>query len=522
MEKESQKEVPKKYNYTPPGQSITADLTYSLSSQGTREHVDPLLVKSHIVCTIGPASNDVEVLVKLIKAGMRVARLNFSHGEYEYHAGVVQKVREASKLAGLPVAIMLDTKGPEIRTGQFVPPRKTVEFKAGDKYTWVPQAGFLGDDKSGAISWLNVAKFVRQNDRILVGDGLLAFKVEQITEEGNVACVLENSGVMGERKNVNVPGVVVDLPAVTEKDEKDIAFGVEQGVDMIAASFIRKREDVAEIRNLPGVRDNKILIISKIESQEGLDNFDGILEESDGVMVARGDLGVQIPIKKVATAQKMMISKCASVGKPVITATQMLESMIKNPRPTRAEATDVANAVFDGSDCVMLSGETAAGSYPVDAVETMVSICDQAESDIDYRLLFQKLRMNVKPPVSVVDSICSSSVKSTWDISAKLLICLTESGNTAKVVSKYRPACPILAVTADEGVVRRLLIWKGIIPLKVDSMNGTEKVLEAAFHYARDVIHAVQEGDVVLIVSGHIEGVSGATNMFQVTKVPAK
>jgi len=355
----------------------------------------------------------------------------------------------------------------------------------------------------------------------LVGDGLLAFKVVRVTEEGNVACIVENSGVMGEKKNVNLPGVVVDLPAVTNKDVKDIAFGVEQGVDMIAASFIRKGEDVEEIRNLPGVRDNNILIISKIESQEGLDNFDAILEASDGVMVARGDLGVQIPIKKVATAQKMMISKCTSVGKPVITATQMLESMIKNPRPTRAEATDVANAVFDGSDCVMLSGETAAGSYPVESVETMVSICDQAESDVDYRQLFQKLRMNVKPPVSVVDSICSSSVKSTWDICAKLLICLTESGNTAKVVSKYRPACPILAVTPNDGVVRRLLIWKGIIPLKVESMKGTEKVLATAFHYVRDVLRIVKEGDLVVILSGQIEAVSGATNMFKIAHVPA-
>jgi len=292
-------------------------------------------------------------------------------------------------------------------------------------------------------------------------------------------------------------------------------------VDMIAASFIRKGEDVAEIRDLPGVRENKILIISKIESQEGLDNFDAVLHESDGIMVARGDLGVQIPIKKVATAQKMMISKCNSVGKPVITATQMLESMIKNPRPTRAEATDVANAVFDGSDCVMLSGETAAGAYPVDAVQTMISICDQAEADIDYRLLFTKLRLGVKPPVSVVDSIASSCVKSTWDITAKLLICLTESGTTAKVVSKYRPACPILAVTADEGVVRHLLISRGVIPLKVDSMKGTEKVLEAAFHYARDVIHAVKAGDVVILLSGQLEAISGATNMFQVTRVPA-
>jgi len=451
---------------------------------------------------------------------MSVARLNFSHGAYEYHASVVQNVREASKLAGFPCAIMLDTKGPEIRTGKFTPPLKQVEFNVGDKYTWVPEEGFLGNEKTGAVSWLNIAKFVKPGHRLLVGDGLLAFLVEKVNEQGNLECRVENSGTMGENKNVNVPGVVVDLPAVTAKDKKDIAFGVEQGVDMIAASFIRKGEDVREIRALPGVKDNKIMIISKIESQEGLDNFDDVLHESDGVMVARGDLGVQIPIKKVATAQKMMIAKCNAVGKPVITATQMLESMITNPRPTRAEATDVANAVFDGSDCVMLSGETASGKYPVEAVQMMVSICQQAEGDIDYRQLFTKIRHGVRPPVSITDSVTSSSVKTTWDISASLLICLTDSGNTARAVSKYRPTCPILCVTSDPRVQRQLLISRGAIPFLVESMKGTEKVLEAAFAYARDDLKIVKEGDTVVLTYGMIEAHSGATNMFRVTTVP--
>jgi len=349
---------------------------------------------------------------------------------------------------------------------------------------------------------------------------LLAFRVDVINEKGHIECTVENSGVMGETKNVNVPGVVCDLPAVVEKDIKDILFGVEQGIDMIAASFIRKADDVREIRNLPGVRDAKIMIISKIESQEGLDNFDEILEESDGIMVARGDLGVQIPIKKVATAQKMMIHRCNAVGKPVITATQMLESMITNPRPTRAEATDVANAVFDGSDCVMLSGETAAGKYPTEAVHMMASICFQAETDIDYRALYTKMRSYDVPPLSITDSIASSSVKSSWDIGNKLLICLTETGTTARAISKYRPECPIICVTAEPRVVRQLLISRGAIPLLVDSTKGTEKVIEAAFHYARDVLKIVKEGDMVGIVHGQIEAQTGATNMFRVTSVP--
>jgi pyruvate kinase len=348
------------YKTMAPGQSIKRLLHHSL--QQKEEPFNPVNVRSRIVCTVGPATNNVEILSELMRNGMTVARLNFSHGSYEYHASVIQNVRAASKATGHTCAIMLDTKGPEIRTGKFRDGRKEVKFNVGDTYTWVPEEGFLGDDKFGAISWLNIAKHVSVGDRILVGDGLLAFVVLKVLDNGWIESKAENSGTMGENKNVNLPGVIVDLPAVTEKDIKDIEFGIQQEVDMIAASFIRKADDVKEIRALPGVKESKILIISKIESQEGLDNFDEIVDTSDGVMVARGDLGVQIPIKKVATAQKMMITKCNSVGKPVITATQMLESMINNPRPTRAEATDVANAVFDGSDCVMLSGETLPAS----------------------------------------------------------------------------------------------------------------------------------------------------------------
>jgi pyruvate kinase len=355
-------------------------------------------------------------------------------------------------------------------------------------------------------------------DQILVDDGLISFTVLQIHEDGSVQCRVDNSGNVGETKGVNLPGIVVDLPAVTEKDKDDIAFGVRHNVDLIAASFIRKAEDVETIRNLPGVRESNILIISKIESQEGLDNFNSILKVSDGIMVARGDLGVEIPIYKVATAQKMMIAKANQVGKPVITATQMLESMINYPRPTRAEATDVANAVLDGSDCVMLSAETAKGKYPVQTVHMMAQICHQAEGDINYRSLYQKLRAGVKPPVSVPDSIASSAVKSSWDLEVKLIVCLTDSGKTASLVSKYRPSCPILAVSSNPKVSRQLLVCRGVIPFLVETMQGTAEVFKKAIAYAkkRDLI---KDGDLIVLTSGHIEGVSGSTNIMKIDVV---
>jgi len=284
---------------------------------------------------------------------------------------------------------------------------------------------------------------------------------------------------------------------------------------MIAASFIRTAENVKTIRHLPGVLENHIMIISKIESQEGLDNFNEILTESDGIMVARGDLGVEIPIEKVATAQKMMITKCNGVGKPVITATQMLESMTENPRPTRAEATDVANAVFDGSDCVMLSAETASGKYPVVTVKMMDTICRQAEKDIDYRTLYKALRANVKPPTTIPHSIASSAVKTSWDIEASLIICLTDTGNTARLVSRYRPSCPILVITSDPRVARQILISRGCVPFLVESMHGTDALIAKAKEWVK-TIGLVQAGDKIVLTSGIIEATSGSTNLLKV------
>jgi len=331
-----------------------------------------------------------------------------------------------------------------------------------------------------------------------------------------VECTVLNSGELGETKGCNLPGSVVDLPAVTEKDKEDIAFGVIEGVDFIAASFIRTADNVHEIRNLPGVKEAGIQIISKIESQQGLDNFEEILIASDGIMVARGDLGVEIPIEKVATAQKMMIRKCNEAGKIVITATQMLDSMERRPRPTRAEATDVANAVYDGTDCVMLSGETASGQYPLEAVRTMANICRQAERDIDYRTLYWNLRSTVKPPISIVESIASSAVKTAWDIQAALIIALTKSGHTTRVLSKYRPHCPIICITDSDQVARQLKVSRATFSYVLTLAGGN--VFGQAVYWAKRVGMA-KSGDRVVIVSGQLLLVSGSTDIMKILTV---
>jgi len=498
-------------------QSVKRSLSGSLRMPEGNEikDVNPRSVKTQVVCTIGPASNNVTTLKKMLEEGMGIARLNFSHGDYEWHESVIRNVRQAVADSGYLCAILLDTKGPEIRTGKLEGHNKVL-LTAGQNFTFLTDENILGNSEQVAVTYKSLTKTVKIGSQILVCDGLISFTVLEIDEAGGkVYTRVDNSGVLGETKGVNLPGLVIDLPPVTEKDIRDIEFGVKQGVDFIAASFIRTADNVRYIRDLPGVRDNNILIISKIESQEGLDNFNAILDESDGIMVARGDLGVEIPIEKVATAQKMMIAKCNAVGKPVITATQMLESMTENPRPTRAEATDVANAVFDGSDCVMLSGETTNGKYPVVTVKTMDTICRQAEADIDYRTLYKNLRAHVLPPVSVPHSIASSAVKTSWDIQASLIVCLTETGNTARLVSRYRPSCPILVVTASQRVSRQLLVSRGCVPYLVEKMTGTEQVLNSAIEYAK-LIRLARSGDKVVVTSGVLEGVSGSTNIMKV------
>ncbi|KAJ3093814.1 hypothetical protein HDU96_002007 [Phlyctochytrium bullatum] len=472
-------------------------------------------IKSKIICTIGPKTQSVEMLGKLVEAGMNVARMNFSHGSHEYHAKTIANLRNYVSSCKYPrtVAILLDTKGPEIRTGKLVD-GKDVKLVQGSTFTFHNDYARLGDATQVATTYTSLCTSVKPGDRILVDDGLIGTVVVEVRPEtGEVVTRIENDGMLGETKGVNLPGNPVDLPAITEKDAADILFGVAQGVDFIAASFIRKAADVIEIRNL--IKDTNIKIISKIESQEGLDNFDEILAVSDGIMVARGDLGVEIPVEQVARYQKMMIRKCNAAGKPVITATQMLESMIVNPRPTRAEATDVANAILDGSDCVMLSGETAKGSHPVAAVEMMARISREAEADINYSELYPALRRQIKLPISVPEAIASSAVKTSWDVHAALIIVLTQTGNTAQAICKYRPIAPVLAVTGSPQVARQCQVLRGIYPLLVDNMSGTENIIHRAMLWGVKMGMA-HKGDPVVVTSGVIESVAGSTNIMRV------
>merc|ERR1719410_2249264 len=394
----------------------------------------------------------------LINAGMNVARLNFSHGDHKTHGEMVQRIREAAKQAGKSVAILLDTKGPEIRTGFFEAGGK-INLVAGEELKLVTDYTFKGDKTCFALSYDKLCQSVKPGNVILCADGSLSLKVKSVGDDHVITEVMNNCS-LGERKNCNLPGVKVELPVLQDKDKDDLVkFGIPQGVDFVAASFVQSAEDVKPIRKTLGLRGRSIKIISKIENQAGLENIDEIIYESDGIMVARGDLGMEIPTEKVFLAQKMMISKCNLKGKPVITATQMLESMTGLPRPTRAEASDVANAVLDGTDCVMLSGETAQGDFPLNAVSVMRRIVQKAEAALDHDSLYFSIRNGVVDSfgtLSAVESVCSSAVKAAMECNAPLLLALTETGHTARVLAKYRPQAPILAITASESSIRQL------------------------------------------------------------------
>ncbi|KAK4762901.1 hypothetical protein SAY86_008669 [Trapa natans] len=462
--------------------------------------------KTKIVCTLGPASRSVEMIGKLLRAGMNVARFNFSHGSHDYHQETLDNLRMAMESTGILCAVMLDTKGPEIRTG-FLKDSKPIQLKQGQEITISTDYSIKGDEKIICMSYKKLAEDVKPGMVILCSDGTISFKVLTCDREaGLVHCRCENSAVLGERKNVNLPGVVVDLPTLTEKDKEDILkWGIPNKIDMIALSFVRKGSDLVEVRKVLGKHAKNILLMSKVENQEGVANFDDILANSDAFMVARGDLGMEIPIEKIFLAQKVMIYKCNIQGKPVVTATQMLESMIKSPRPTRAEATDVANAVLDGSDCVMLSGETAAGAYPELAVQTMAKICIEAESTLNYGDVFKRIMEHSPVPMSPLESLASSAVKTANATKAALILVLTRGGSTAKLVAKYRPPMPILSVVvpeittdsfdwscSDEAPARHSLIFRGLVPVlsagsaRASSDETTEEALEFAIQHAKE------------------------------------
>ncbi|KAG0246377.1 pyruvate kinase [Mortierella sp. GBAus27b] len=429
------------------------------------DYVSSITRKTSIICTIGPKTNNVEMLSKLRDAGMNIVRMNFSHGSYEYHKSVIDNTRESFRLhPGRPVGIALDTKGPEIRTG-VMKDDVEVPISAGHEMIFSTNDEHANSCTGEVmyVDYKNLTKVITPDKVIYVDDGVLSFKVLSV-EDDHVKVQALNNGKLCSRKGVNLPKTEVDLPALSEKDKKDLEFGVKNNVDIIFASFIRRADDVREIRKVLGEEGKHIKIVSKIENHQGVMNFDEILKETDGVMVARGDLGIEIPCQQVFIAQKMMVAKCNLAGKPVICATQMLESMTYNPRPTRAEVSDVANAVLDGVDCVMLSGETAKGSYPLEAVGTMADTCILAESAICYPPLFNELRMLQKRPTATTETVASSAVSASWEQNAGAIVVLSTSGDTARLVSKYRPQANVVIVTRKESTARQIHLSRGCYP----------------------------------------------------------
>ncbi|MGB5864262.1 MAG: pyruvate kinase PykF [Sulfitobacter sp.] len=465
--------------------------------------------KTKIVCTIGPKTESVEMLTKLANAGMNVMRLNFSHGNFEEHGQRIENLREVMATSAQPLAILLDTKGPEIRTIKLEN-GEDFALVAGQEFTFTTDITVVGNQDRVAVTYPGFAKDLTKGNIILVDDGLIEMEVLETTET-EVKCKVLNNGDLGENKGVNLPGVSVKLPALSEKDKADLVFGCEQGVDFVAASFIRKEDDVKEIRALLTANGGeKIQIISKIENQEGVDNFDSILEASDGIMVARGDLGVEIPVEEVIFAQKMMIEKCNRARKVVITATQMLDSMIKNPRPTRAEAGDVANAIMDGTDAVMLSGESAKGKYPIEAVTIMAQICKRTDSvlkaELGSRLDSSRLR--------ITEAVCKGAVDTSEKLNAPLIIVATEAGKSARSIRKYFPTAKIIAVTTNQKTAAQLCLTKGVTPIVVDAIDSTDAFYSRGKEIALETGLGAK-GDIVVMVSGALVP-SGTTNTASV------
>lgn len=469
--------------------------------------------KTKIICTLGPAADDPSVLEQLMLNGMDVARFNFSHGTYEEQRARIERFRAACKKTGRRPGMLLDTKGPEIRTGVFTGDKAVLE--PGQLFT-LTNREITGDNTISYVTYPNLAAELRKGDNVLIDDGLISMHVEEM-KDGDVICRVENGGVVGNRKGINVPGASIKMPYLSEKDISDINFAVDNGFDFIAASFVRTQDDVADIRRILDSRNcNGIHIIAKIENREGVDNARSIIHTADGIMVARGDLGVEIALEEIPVVQKRLIRECVRAGKRVITATQMLDSMIRNPRPTRAETTDVANAIYDGTSAIMLSGETASGKYPIESLETMARIAEYTENSINYKLQFSETIFGFDK--TVTNAISHATCTTAHDLGATAIITVTYSGVTARMVSRFRPDCPIIAITPSENTCRHLNLNWGVIPVICEMKDTSDELFDHAMEVARST-GIIKSGDIVVITGGFPLGMSGTTNTLKVAVV---
>lgn len=469
--------------------------------------------KTKIVCTLGPATDNEDVMRQLMLGGMNVARCNFSHGVHEDHKKRMDMVKKIRKELKKPVAILLDTKGPEVRVKKFKAGKVTL--KEGQLFTLTSEE-MEGNEERVSVTYDRLYEDLEAGMKVLIDDGLIEMSVEKV-EQNNIVCRVINGGTVSDHKGINIPDVNLSMPYLSEKDRSDILFGISQDVDFIAASFVQCREDITQLRKLLDKNGGgDIKIISKIENRQGVENIDDIIEVSDGIMVARGDMGVEIPYEEVPIIQKRIIEKVYQAGKQVITATQMLESMIKNPRPTRAEAADIANAVYDGTSAIMLSGETAAGAYPVEAVRTMVKIAERAERDIDYRKRFFHYDRKGNPDIT--DAICHATCTTAHDLNSKAIVTVTKSGHSARMIAGYRPASDIIGCATTEKVCRQMNLAWGVTPVLIKEEKEVFSLFDNAIA-AVEKAKLLEKGDIAVITSGVPIGISGTTNMMKVQVV---
>lgn len=466
--------------------------------------------KTKIICTLGPSTDNDDIIKELIHLGMDVARFNFSHGDHNEHLGRLKRIDKFRNEMNIPVATLMDTKGPEVRIGNFKD-NQPVQLNAGQEFILTTR-DIEGDETQVSVSYPSLVYDVDPGVRILIDDGLVEMIVEEVTTT-DIICRVKNNGIISNRKGVNIPGVHLSMPYISEKDRSDILFAIEHKFDFIAASFVRTAEDVLEIRKMLNKHQSQIKLIAKIENLQGVKNIDEIIKEADGIMIARGDMGVEIPFEELPALQKKIIKKVYNSGKQVITATQMLDSMLKNPRPTRAEITDVANAIYDGTSAIMLSGETAAGNYPLESLRTMIKITIRTEADIDYKKRF--IQREHLDELDVTDAISRATVTIAHDLDAKMIVTVTTSGKTARMISRFRPQCHIMGCTTDPVICRQLNMAWGIKPLLIAVEHDTFELFDHALQAVKDAGY-IKDGDLSVMTAGVPLGITGSTNIIKV------